>query len=46
MQFPRPGGKDPAHNDLFVTLANYMGIPITTFGNPKVCKGPLAGLTA
>jgi hypothetical protein len=46
VQFPRPGNKGPAHNDLFVTLANYMGIPITTFGNPKVCKGPLAGLTA
>ena len=46
VQFPRPGDKGPAHNDLFVTMANYMGVPITSFGNPKVCKGALAGLTA
>lgn len=34
------------HNDLLVTLANVMGQPITTFGNPAYCKGPLAGLTS
>lgn len=34
----------PAHNDLFVSLANAMGVPITTFGTASVCTGPLAGL--
>jgi hypothetical protein len=34
----------PAHNDLFVTLANLMDVKTSTFGNPAVCKGPLAGL--
>lgn len=34
----------PAHNDLFVKLANLMGVQTGTFGNPGVCKGPLAGL--
>lgn len=34
----------PAHNDLFVSLANMMGVQTSTFGNPTVCKGPLAGL--
>lgn len=35
----------PAHNDLFVALANLMGVPAKTFGNASVCAGPLAGLT-
>lgn len=35
----------PAHNDLFVALANMMDVPMTTFGNPDVCKGALAGLS-
>jgi Protein of unknown function (DUF1552) len=34
----------PAHNDLFVALANMMGIEIASFGNPDVCRGALAGL--
>lgn len=34
----------PAHNDLFVSLANLMGVQTSTFGNAAVCKGPLAGL--
>ena len=34
----------PAHNDLFVALANMMGVEIDSFGNPDVCKGALAGL--
>jgi Protein of unknown function (DUF1552) len=38
---PTPRG----HNDLFVALANAMGSPITTFGEPSVCKGALTGLT-
>jgi hypothetical protein len=29
------------HNNLFVSLANAMGLDLTTFGNPKVCSGPL-----
>jgi len=36
--------KGPAHNDLFVSFANLMGVPATTFGNPAVCTGPLPGL--
>jgi hypothetical protein len=32
------------HNDLFVSLANAMDVPITSFGNPECCGGPLAGL--
>lgn len=53
VRYPRVPDKDfwpayargPAHNDLFVSLANMMGAPMTTFGNAAVCKGPLAGLT-
>ncbi len=36
--------KGTGHNDLFVSLANAMGVGISTFGNPAVCKGPLANL--
>jgi hypothetical protein len=32
------------HNNLFVSLANAMGVPITTFGAAQACTGPLAGL--
>lgn len=41
------GGRDagPAHNDLFVALANRMGLPITTFGKAEVCSGALGGLS-
>lgn len=46
LQFPRPDNQGPAHNDLFVSLANYMGLDITTFGNPSVCSGALPGLRA
>ncbi|MCA9669577.1 MAG: DUF1552 domain-containing protein [Myxococcales bacterium] len=35
--------KDP-HNNLLVSLANAMGDPISTFGNPNYCTGPLAQL--
>lgn len=35
-----------AHNDLFVSLAQAMGLSdVTTFGRADVCKGPLPGLT-
>jgi hypothetical protein len=27
------------HNRLLITLANAMGVPTTTFGNPKFCTG-------
>jgi hypothetical protein len=38
-------GYGPAHNNLFVSLANAMGLSnVTTFGNPSVCTGPLQGL--
>lgn len=36
----------PAHNDLLVSIANAMGIPITTFGDARVCKGPLKQVRA
>jgi Protein of unknown function (DUF1552) len=32
------------HNNLFVSLAQAMGVQTNTFGNPDVCTGPLAGL--
>lgn len=32
------------HNNLFVSLANRMGVNTMTFGNPRVCTGELAGL--
>jgi hypothetical protein len=34
------------HNNLFVSLANAMGVETQTFGNPSVCTGPLANLRA
>ena len=34
-----------AQNDLFISIAQAMGLAdVTTFGNPKYCKGPLPGL--
>jgi hypothetical protein len=45
VNYPRgTNDRGPAHNDLFVTLANAMGVNITTFGEPSVCTGPLPGL--
>lgn len=32
------------HNDLFVSLANAMGLSDTVFGDPAFCKGPVPGL--
>lgn len=34
---------DP-HNNLLLSLANAMGLGLTTFGNPAYCTGPLKGL--
>lgn len=31
-------------SDVYVSLANMLDVPITTFGDPSVCKGPLPGL--
>ena len=37
-------GGDP-HNNLLVSIANAMDVPIDTFGEAAYCTGPLAGLT-
>jgi hypothetical protein len=34
--------KDRSHNDLLLTLAQAMGVPLTTFGEPTYCTGPIA----
>ena len=34
--------KDRSHNDLLLTLAQVMGTPRTTFGEPTFCTGPIA----
>jgi hypothetical protein len=39
-----PGGT--YHNDLLVSIAQAMGVDITTFGDTRFSKGPLTGLTA
>jgi hypothetical protein len=44
LKFGANGAKRPPHSNLMVSLANAMGLPITTFGNPAACTGPLAGL--
>lgn len=31
----------PGHGQLFVTLANAMGVPTETFGEPSICPGPI-----
>lgn len=31
-------------SDVYVSLANLLGVPMTTFGDPSVCKGPLPRL--
>lgn len=40
------GERGVPHNNLFVSLANAMGIETDTFGNPACCTGPLDGLRA
>ena len=45
--FPyRWNGSGRPHNDLFVTLANAMGISTDTFGNAAVCTGPILEMRA
>lgn len=34
----------PSHNDLLVSIANLFGDPRSTFGDPRFCEGPLAGV--
>jgi hypothetical protein len=34
-----------AHNGLLISIANAMGAPVETFGNPAYCSGPLPLLT-
>jgi Protein of unknown function (DUF1552) len=36
--------QETPHNNLLVSLMNYMGVPGNTFGAPEFCTGPLAGL--
>lgn len=36
------GGR--AHNDLYLTIAHAMGLPIDTFGNPKLEQAPIGAL--
>jgi Protein of unknown function (DUF1552) len=33
--------KDRSHNDLLLTLAQAMGVPLTTFGGASFCTGPI-----
>lgn len=35
----------PSQSDLFVSFLNAVGVEATSFGDPKLCKGPIAGLT-
>jgi hypothetical protein len=32
---------DRNNNDLFVSIANAMGVPLTTFGHPSMVRGPI-----
>jgi hypothetical protein len=42
---PNPKSKlGISHNNLLVSIANAMGLPDQTFGNPEACTGPLEGL--
>lgn len=47
LNLPRgTGDKGTPHNNLFVSIAQAMGVQTNTFGNAAVCTGPLAGLRA
>ena len=37
---------DRSHNDLLLTLAEVMGTPMTTFGEPTYCTGPISEILA
>jgi hypothetical protein len=34
-----------SNNNLMLSICQAMGLPLTTFGDPRYCTGPLAGLT-
>jgi hypothetical protein len=44
LRFDRANDRGMPHNNLFVSIAQAMGVQTDTFGNPDVCTGPLAGL--
>ena len=44
LRHARVANKGRPHNDLFVSIANLVGVPMTTFGNPAACNGPLSDL--
>jgi hypothetical protein len=31
-------------SDLYVSVTNALGVPLTSFGDPATCKGPLPGV--
>ena len=37
---------DRAHNDLLITVAQAMGVSLTTFGDAPLCRGPLKEILA
>lgn len=34
----------PSHGELFVSIANALGVPMTKFGDPTICRGPIERL--
>jgi hypothetical protein len=44
LKYSRVNGKGAPHNNLFVSIAQAMGVQTTTFGNSAVCTGPLERL--
>ena len=44
LKYPRTNNKGAPHNNLFVSIAQAMGVNTNTFGNASVCTGPLDGL--
>lgn len=34
------------HGDLYTSFMNAMGVPVTTFGDPQFCRGPIKGMAA
>lgn len=41
LSYPRVNNKGAPHNNLFVSIAQAMGVSTNTFGNAAVCTGPL-----
>jgi Protein of unknown function (DUF1552) len=46
LRFARNADRGMPHNNLFVSIAQAMGLPVQKFGNPAVCTGPIPGLLA